>query len=441
MTDTIFAPATPAGRGGIAVLRISGPSTKAALRALTGRSTFKPRTATLVAISDPDDRETLDRGLALWFPAPASYTGDDVAELHLHGGRAVTVSVLGCLGRLPALRPAEPGEFTRRAFENGKLDLTQAEAIADLVDAETQAQRRQALRQMDGALGRLYDGWRERLVRALAHLEAWLDFPDEDIPPAVFDILSADLSVLRGEIGAHLDDGHRGERLRDGVFVAIVGAPNVGKSSLLNRLARRDVALVSEQAGTTRDVIETALDLGGVPVILADMAGLRDAENVVEQAGIARARQRADDADLRLVMFDGSDAPDFSGPALDYLGPGSLCVVNKSDLSNSVVDRVRDQPAIAISARTGQGIDRLLAALAESVGNFSTSAAPVLTRQRHRAALLDTVAALDATASASSQDLLAEDVRRAAQALGRITGRVGVEELLDRVFADFCIGK
>jgi tRNA modification GTPase len=277
VTETIFALATAPGRAGVAVVRVSGPKTALVLKAFTGNDSFRPRVASLRTLRDPRNREALDDALVLWFPGPRSFTGEDVAELHLHGGRAVVAGVVEALGALPGLRVAEPGEFTRRAFENGKLDLTAAEGLADLVDAETSAQRRQALRQMEGALGRVYEGWRERLTRALAHIEADIDFPDEDLPTGVADAVRPVLDTLVAEIQAHLEDGRRGERLREGLHIAIVGAPNAGKSSLLNALARREAAIVSARAGTTRDVIEVHLDLGGFPVVLADTAGLREA--------------------------------------------------------------------------------------------------------------------------------------------------------------------
>lgn len=441
MRRTIFALATPPGRGAIAIIRMSGPSSGKALAALAGDMP-EPRQAALRTLRDPDNGGALDQGLVLWFPGPDSVTGEDVAELHLHGGVAVSASVVEALSAMPDLRPAEPGEFTRRAFEAGRLDLTEAEAVADLVAAETRSQQVQALRQMQGELGRLYDGWRERLVRGLAHLEAALDFPDEDLPDDLVSGLAPDMARLAAEIAAHLDDGRRGERLRAGVQVAILGAPNVGKSSLLNALARRDAAIVSERAGTTRDVIEVHLDLGGLPVILSDTAGLREAGDVIEEEGVRRARQRAEHADLKLVVLDASDDPD---PAvLAMIDADSVVVRNKMDLiaNDDAPGSVAGIAAQPISVKTGQGLTALESELGRAVADrLSASAAPALTRSRHRTALEDCRNCLERASTARDAELAAEDVRLAVRALGRITGRVDVEDLLDVIFRDFCIGK
>jgi len=431
--DSIFALASAAGRGGVAVYRLSGPKVGEALRVLTGKELPPPRRAAYRAIQWK--HELIDHGLVLWFPAPASFTGEDVAELQTHGGRAVAQALTEALRGL-GLRPAEPGEFSRRAFEAGKLDLTQAEAIADLVDAETAAQRRQALRQMDGALLRLYEDWRERLLRAQAHLEAEIDFSDEDLPGGLSAAARQSLQEMTDEMGRHLADGHRGERLRDGLHVAILGSPNVGKSSLLNRLAGREAAIVSAQAGTTRDVIEVHLDLGGYPVVLADTAGLRDASEAIEEEGIRRARARGEMADLKLVVFDASASADPSVLAL--ADDQALVVLNKSDLAEADFPI----PGIAVSAKTGKGLDVLLAELTKRAAQaLEGSGAPALTRARHRAAIEDAVTSLHHALAAQLPELAAEDVRLASRALGRITGRVDVEDMLDVIFREFCIGK
>lgn len=438
--QTIFALASGRGRAGIAVVRISGPDAGAAVTRLAGRLPA-PRRASLSTITDGTG-EILDEGLVLWFPAPASFTGEDVAELHVHGGRAVVDGVLEALGRCPGLRPAEPGEFSRRAFANGNIDLTAAEGLADLVEAETAAQRRQALRQMQGGLAWLYDGWRTRLVAALAHVEATIDFADEDIPLDLEASVHEALLLLATEIAVHLDDGRRGERLRNGVEVAIVGPPNAGKSSLLNALAGRAAAIVSPHPGTTRDVIEVALDIGGYPVVLADTAGVREGRDEIEREGVARALQRAEAADIRLVVLDGARWPAID-PATVALADGdSLLVLNKADLLPPAPAPDDGDAPLRVSALTGEGMPRLVVALEEAVATrFDTAAAPALTRLRHRAALEACLDAIRHAEVAPSVELLAEDLRAAATGLGRITGRIDVEQVLDVIFRDFCIGK
>ena len=386
-------------------------------------------------LRDPDSGGELDDGLVLWFPAPRSVTGEDVAEFHLHGGRAVVSGVMAALRGL-GLRLAEPGEFTRRAFLNGKLDLTQAEAIADLAAAETEAQRRQALRQLDGALGEFYRGWAQRLLRALAHLEAAIDFPDEELPPEIEGRVAAEAEALAGEIEAHLADSHRGERLRDGIAIAIVGPPNAGKSSLLNQLARREAAITSPIAGTTRDVIEVAIDLAGYPAVLADTAGLRESADAIEQEGLRRALARAEAADLRLYVFDAT-MPEAANGAAAWPGPNTIVVANKTDLGDSRVP----SGSLPVSSLTGDGIAGLVTTLAERIAARYDGAAPALTRARHREALEDAATALRRSLAADLPELRAEDLRLAWRSLGRITGHAEIEDLLDVIFAEFCLGK
>lgn len=440
-TETIFAEATAPGLAGVAIVRLSGPAAGAALERLSG-ALPPARLARRARLRDPATGEVLDEALVLWFPAPHSFTGENVAELQLHGGRAVVAGVLEALGGLDGLRPAEPGEFSRRAFVNGKMDLTAAEGLADLVAAETAAQRRQALRQLDGELGRLYDGWRKRLMGALAHAEAAFDFADEELPNDLFSSIQEVTDRVAVEIAAHLNDERCGERLRAGVSVAIIGPPNAGKSSLLNRLAQRDVAIVTEIAGTTRDVIEVHLDLAGAPVIVADTAGLREATGAIEAEGVRRARARAAEADVTLAVFDATTLPDLDPATLAVMDERALLVLNKSDLCRSVPATIAGRPATAISCLTGAGISDLVARLGETIGERSReAAAPPLTRARHRAALADCAAALARFADAPAAELAAQDLREAVRALGRITGRVDVEDILDLIFAEFCIGK
>ncbi len=443
---TIFALSSGRGRAGVAVIRISGPRAGEAARALTGAPPPSPRHAVLRTLRDPTERDLpLDRALLLFFAAPASFTGEDVLELHIHGGRAVIDGVIAALARLPGLRPAAPGEFTRRAFENGKLDLTAAEGLGDLIGAETEAQRRQALRQMSGALGALYEGWRERLLSALAAIEAEIDFPDEEVPEAAVTKVAPGIARVRDEIAAHLDDAHRGERLRDGVSIVILGPPNVGKSSLLNALANREAAIVAAGAGTTRDVIELAFDLGGYPASLIDTAGLRAADDAVEAEGVRRALERGATADIRLLVIEAATWPRIPEELAGHGGEGAVIVANKVDLVGTMEAGALDAEggAFAVSAKTGAGLDALLGHLeARVVALCDVGAAPAITRARHRQALEACHAALAAFfAEGEDVELAAEAVRLATRELGRLTGRVDVEDVLDRLFADFCIGK
>ena len=419
------------------MVRLSGAGTGNVVRRLAG-SLPAPRTAALKRLRHPETGETLDRALALWFPGPRSYTGEDCAELHLHGGPAVIAGVAEALVAAGA-RPAEAGEFTRRAFTHGKMDLTAAEGIADLVAAETAAQRRQALRQAEGGLAALYGGWMGRLTGLLARQEASIEFETEDLPPDLDAAVGRGAAALRAEMEAHLADGDRGERLREGLVAAILGAPNAGKSSLLNALVGRDAAIVSARAGTTRDVVEARLDLGGVPVTLADTAGLREASDEVEAEGVRRALLRAEAADLRLLVF-AADRPPDSG-TLALVAPGALVVVNKTDLGPAPAE-IGGVAAVPVSVRTGEGLpalrDRLTAAAADLA---RPETATPLTRGRHRAALREALACLADLDSAELPELRAECLRAASAALGRITGRVGIEAVLDAVFREFCIGK
>jgi len=441
MADTIYALASGAGRAGIAVWRLSGAGSGAALQALTKRDLPPPRRATRVVLRDLGG-EIIDEGLALWFPAPHSFTGEAVVELHLHGSRAVARALAASLEQL-GLRPAEPGEFSRRAFLAGKIDLTQAEAIADLVAAETAAQRRQALRQMDGDLAARVESWRAQLVGLAARLEATIDFAEEDLPEDLILRVEAEAATLAADLAASLADGGRGEAVRDGIEITLIGAPNAGKSSLLNRLAGREAAIVSAEAGTTRDVIEVHLDLGGWPAILADTAGLREAEAAVEAEGVRRALRRAERADLKLAVFDASHWPTLDAATRAMVDDATLVVLNKSDLvALPLPDSVAGRPALAVSARQGDGLEALLDRLGQELERrLGGGAAPLLTRSRHRAAAEAARAALAGWQARGDLGLAAESIRAAATALGRITGRVETEELLDAIFGEFCIGK
>ncbi|KMO27866.1 tRNA modification GTPase MnmE [Methylobacterium variabile] len=433
-SHTIFAPATGYGRTAVAVVRISGPQAGHALSALIRAPLPPARRLSLRTLREPSTGDLLDQALVAWLPGPGTATGEDMAELHLHGGPAVRAAVLRSLGGIPGLAPAEPGAFTRRAFLNGRMDLTAVEGLADLIDAETEAQRRQALRQLDGALGRKVEGWRAALLDVLAGTEAALDFADEgDVDDeALTGAGRAAAGEVRDAIRAALADGRRGERLRDGFTVVLAGAPNAGKSTLLNALARRDVAIVSEIPGTTRDAIEVRCDLGGLPVLLVDTAGLRESADAIEAEGVARSRRRMDQADLVLWLREPG------GVAPPPLAVPVLTVATKADLSAEPVD------GVAISARTGAGLDTLLTEIEHFAQAALGTGDALVTRERQRLALerclhhLDRVAVLGAGLPA---ELVAEDLRLAVRALGEVAGRVGVEEMLDRLFASFCIGK
>lgn len=443
---TIFALSSGQGRAGVAVVRISGPASGLVMDRMAAPRP-KPRYAAFRRIRHPETGELLDEALALWFPGPRSETGEDMAELQVHGSSAVLRAVFAALGSLPGCRMAEPGEFARRAFEAGRIDLTGAEGLADLIDAETDAQRRQALVQAGGALARLYDGWRERLVEARALVEAAIDFSDEaDVAADVLAKGRAAAAVLDREIAAHLDDASRGEIVRDGFRIVLAGPPNAGKSSILNALARRDVAIVSPEAGTTRDVLEVRLDLGGYAAVLTDTAGIREASGAVEAEGIRRAMARSREADLVLWIVDAGH-PQWEIPA--GLGGGKvniLTVLNKMDLAGHSASIAGRNPAAQISALTGYGLDLLVRILADRVKarlEVSASSSAVITRERHRAGLEAAHIALGRLSASPTlpAELQAEELRLAADSLGRIIGRIDVEDILSQIFGRFCIGK
>lgn len=432
MTDTIFALATAPGRGAVAVIRLSGPATEAALTAL-GAQHLEPRRASLRRLSDAAGQE-IDQALVLWFPGPNSFTGENSAELHLHGGLAVVEAATQAL-LAAGLRLSEPGEFTRRAFQNGKLDLAQAEAVADLVEAETSAQRDQALQQLQGALSHRYEGWRDQLIHVLAMLEAAVDFPDEELPEDLSARARPGLESLTADLDAALADGKRGERIRDGFRIALTGAPNAGKSSLFNALVGRDAAIVTPIAGTTRDVIEASLVLGGRKVLIADTAGLRDTDDVIEAEGVSRARRWAEGADITLLLVPVTVTPE-PGETRDDLW-----------LIRTQADLIDTPPAEALSVVTGQGLDALATRL-ESAVIAATSGAdfPAATQERHRMRLMAARSHLERAlwrldGADTAPELASEDVRLAIRALEAVTGRVDVESILDVIFSSFCIGK
>ncbi len=451
--DTIFALSSGRPPAAIAVIRISGPRARVALEKMIGRVP-EPRRAALARVRDPATGDVIDEGLALWFPGPNSETGEDMAELQVHGGRAVIAAVLAALGRLEGFRHAEAGEFTRRAFENGRMDLTAVEGLADLVAAETEAQRRQAFQHLKGLLGDRAETWRQRLIEALALVEAGIDFSDEDDVPK--DMMARALELIRplaDEIGRA--GAGQGERLREGLRVAIAGPPNAGKSTLFNRLARREAAIVSPFPGTTRDVLEVHLDLGGYPVTVLDTAGIRETSDPVEQEGVRRASEQARSADLVLWLVDAAatDPQALAGVVRSVEAPAGSAVwlvVNKIDLvEQDKLRRVesrfgRELTVHLLSSATAQGVDELVNALTRFAERIFTGEPAMVTRQRQRAHLEETVVALRGAQQAARdgrEEIMAEQLRLATRALGKLLGRVDVEDILDVIFRDFCIGK
>jgi tRNA modification GTPase len=442
MQTTIYALSSAPGRAGVAVIRVSGPRAGAALGTLAG-AIPPPRQASLRTLRRPADGAVLDRALVLWFPAPQSFTGEDIAEFHVHGGRAVIDAVMSALSGIPGTQAAAAGAFARRAFENGKLDLTAVEGLADLIDAETEAQRLQALRQSDGALAALYERWRQTIIHALAEIEADLDFSDEaDVRAFTERAAFGQVAELAREIQLHLDDGHRGEILRDGLRVAIAGPVNAGKSSLLNALARRDAAIVSDTPGTTRDIVEVRLDLHGYPVIVSDTAGVRETAEEIEAEGVRRAVARAVEADLVLWLVDGAQ-PEPTPPPAGVSAEKLMVVVNKADLLPSG-EAYPAKADLFISVHAQDGIGTLMERIGEAAASrLEAGGSPPLTRARHRRELAEAAVSLRTflDGAPGELELRCEDLRRAADALGRLTGRIDVEDILDQIFFQFCIGK
>ena len=432
-TDTIYALASGLGIAGVAVIRISGAESLSILKKLTEITNPAPNHAYFSALSFKG--KILDKALVLYFRAPHSFTGEDILELQVHGGRGVIQAVLQALGSFKHCRPAERGEFSRRAVINGKMDLTEAEGLLDLVHAETEQQRRQALAQMDGNLSKLYESWRSQLVHHLAYAEAFIDFPEEDIPPEKEKEINTNIQTLIEHIQTHLNDEKRGERLREGFQIAIIGAPNVGKSSLINTLTHKEVAIVSQIAGTTRDIVEAHLDVDGFPVILADTAGLRESAGQIEAEGIKRAVKKAEQADLILFVQDAT-AKKAQEPPKSLLKKRIITIWNKTDL----LKIKQKKGGHFLSAKTGAGVTALWTEIKQILLD-SASAGAVITRERYRVALKECVSHLKSALQATALELKTEDLRMAARSLGRITGRIDVDELLDVIFRDFCIGK
>ena len=442
---TIYALSTGSGIAGIAVIRVSGKNTANVIKRITGNKLPSPRVATLTKFNKNGTKELIDEGVIIWFPAPNSYTGEDLAEFHVHGSRAVISALHKALSQIKNCRLADPGEFTKRAFQNGKINLLKAESIADLVSSETEIQRKQALKIMSGKSSDKFNSWREKLLKILSHIEAKIDFPDEDLPNNIIKEIRKISNDVMNEIRKTLNDQKVGERIREGFKIAIVGPINAGKSSLLNYLSKRDVAIVSEIAGTTRDVIETHLNLDGYPVVLSDTAGIRESKNEIEKKGIKIALNRAEDADLKLVIVSTKNV-DFANVLKGLLTKNAILVVNKSDLIKGKLNKkFKKYEHVLISIKKDLNLNKLILKIKSKLKNkFITSEDILITRERHRQNLINCVQHLEKfqkKKSAQDFDKAAEDLRLATRHLGMIVGKVDVEELLGSIFNDFCIGK
>ncbi|MEE2661902.1 MAG: tRNA uridine-5-carboxymethylaminomethyl(34) synthesis GTPase MnmE [Pseudomonadota bacterium] len=441
--DTIYALSTASGKAGLAVFRISGPHAGVTFLSLSQRARLpEPRKATRCRLVDPESGEVIDDAIGIMYPTPASFTGEDVVELHVHGGSATISALASALSDSAGLRIAAPGEFLKRAFYSGKIDLTGAEAVADLVDADTAEQRKQALDQMGGGLSGKLEMWRTDIIELQAKVEAGIDFPDEEIPTELHDLAVSGIKRLAADIREYLDDSRRGEILRDGFKVGILGAPNAGKSTILNALVDREVAIVSEHAGTTRDVVEARIDIGGWPVVFFDTAGLRKTNDAVESEGVRRALEVSKGVELRLAVFDAS-APIDKATLNELSTKNTIIVANKIDKTCKPVEWPSDTKVVAISAKTGKGLKELVSVLNSYIAKrFEIGTRKnFVTRARHREALNESLAALVRASEVTAAELFAEDLRLAARSLGTVTGRVDVEDILDRIFSEFCIGK
>ena len=442
---TIYALSSGPGIAGVAVVRVSGKDTSKVIKIITGEDLPAPRVATLRKMNNINTNELIDEGLIIWFPGPQSYTGEDLVEFHVHGSRAVVTALHTSISEIENCRLAEPGEFTKRAFQNGKINLIKAESIADLISSETEIQRKQALEIMNGKSSDKFNSWREKLLKILSHIEAKIDFPDEDLPEDIIFEIKKTSEQVSNEINKILEDEKVGERIREGFKIAIVGPSNAGKSSLLNYLSKRDVAIVSEIAGTTRDVIETHLNLDGYPVVLSDTAGITDSKDEIEKKGIKLALKRAEEADLRLVVIEPKNL-DFTGFLEDLFDENSILVINKSDLLQKNLDeKIKKLEHVLISIIKNSNLDILINKIKNKLKNkFISNEDILITRERHRQHLKQCVGHLKNFSKKNKNDdfdKAAEDLRLATRHLGMIVGKVDVEEILGSIFNDFCIGK
>jgi len=442
---TIYALSSGPGISGVAVIRVSGKNTAEVIKKLTKSKLPPPRVATLKKFNKNGGKELIDEGVIIWFPGPKSYTGEDLAEFHVHGSRAVVKAMHLAISKIKNCRLAEPGEFTKRAFQNGRINLLKAESISDLISAETEIQRKQALKIMSGKSSDKFNSWREKLLKVLSHVEAKIDFPEEDLPKNIIKQIQKTSNNVLNEIKKTLNDQKVGERIREGFKIAIVGPPNSGKSSLLNYLSKRDVAIVSEIAGTTRDVIETHLNLDGYPVIVSDTAGIRSSKNEIEKKGIKIALNRAEDADLRLIIVSSKNV-DFTSVLKKLLTQNAILVINKSDLIKGKLNsKLKKYDHVLISIKKNLNLNKLILKVKNKLKNkFTTTEDILITRERHRQNLINCAQHLikfQKKKSLHDFDKAAEDLRMATRHLGMIVGKVDVEELLGSIFNDFCIGK
>jgi len=442
---TIYALSTGPGISGLAVIRISGPECKLILKKMTNSSDLEPRVATLKKINKINTNELIDQGIIIWFPGPGSYTGEDMLEFHVHGSRAVIKSIHASISKIENCRLAEPGEFTKIAFQNGKINLLKAESIADLIASETEIQRQQAIKIMSGKSSKKFNELREKLLKNLSNVEAKIDFPDENLPDNILNDIKSSSKKIKEEIQKILNDQKVGERIREGFKIAIVGPTNAGKSSLLNYLSKRDVAIVSEVAGTTRDVIETHLNIDGLPVIISDTAGIRESKDEIEKKGIKLALRSAEKADLNIVLIEPKSV-DFTGFLSDLVSEKAIFVLNKSDLGiENINSKLKKLNPIPISLRNEKNIEELISVIKKKLKNkFITSNDIMITRERHRQHLEQCVYHLENFENKNKTDdfdKAAEDLRLATRHLGVIVGNVDVEEILGSIFNDFCIGK
>ena len=442
---TIYALSSGSGLAGIAVIRISGIETSKIIGLLTGKELPEPRMATLRKINKINTNELIDEGIIIWFPGPQSYTGEDMAELHVHGSRSVVEAIHQSISEVKNCRLAEPGEFTKLAFQNGKINLLKAESISDLISSETEIQRQQAIKIMSGKHANIYNSWRENLLKILSNFEAKIDFPDENLPDDMLKNIQNDTEKIKKEINKMLNDHKVGERIREGFKIAIIGPSNAGKSSLLNYLSRREVAIVSETAGTTRDVIETHLKIDGLPVVVSDTAGIRDSKNEIEKKGIRLALKKAENADLNIVVIEPKSAA-FTGFLRDLVSDKSILVINKSDLGiDNIINEFKKFNPIYISLKKEKNLDQLINVIKNKLKNqFINSENILITRERHRQHLEQCVLYLEKfqqKKNIDDLDLAAEDLRLSTRHLGIIVGKVDVEEVLGSIFNDFCIGK